>query len=76
MAPRKDAAAADVTQRGVTLGWLLDFACYDHFQPAWTIQDLVDKWIRPVTAPHKCCLWDIVSRKCTGKPQFFISHTW
>lgn len=43
---------------------------------AWTIQEAVDRYVRPQTATHLCCLFDVLPAEETGSPTYFISHTW
>ena len=66
----------DVTQRGVTLRYLLELLDNGLVDPSWTIQDAVDKFVRPKTSATRCCLFDVVPLRHTGCPQYFVSHTW
>eukprot|EP00798_Chlamydomonas_sp_ICE-L_P003940 gene3940-14017_t len=65
-----------VTERGVRFGYLLklkELGCVDG---EWTIQEVVERFVRPKTAATKCCLFDVIPETHTGRPRFFISHTW
>ena len=57
-APGSQAAAAAAHLRGVTIGWLLEFTelhqCWE-----WTTQEVVDRIIRPATAPTRCRFADL-----------------
>ena len=57
-APGSDAAAAASHLRGVTIGWLLEFTelhqCWE-----WTTQEVVDRIIKPATAPTRCRFADL-----------------
>ena len=66
----------DVTQPGVTLRYLLELLDLGLVADSWTIQDVVDKVVRPKTAATKCCLFDLVPSLHTASPQYFVSHTW
>ncbi len=45
-------------------------------QPSWTVQECVDLFVRPSSRDACCCLFDLVPAECTGRPTYFISHTW
>eukprot|EP00798_Chlamydomonas_sp_ICE-L_P015437 gene15437-21524_t len=65
-----------VTERGVKFGYFLklkELGCVDG---EWTIQEVVERFVRPKTAVTKCCLFDVIPETYTGQPRFFISHTW
>ena len=66
----------DVTHRGVSLRYLLELLDLGIVARNWTIQDVVDKVVRPKTAATKCCLFDVVPSRHTADPQYFVSHTW
>ena len=67
----------DVTMRGVTLHFLQQLASSSQVGGgSWTIQEVVDRYVRPKTTAFKCCLFDIIPLAYTGRPRFFISHTW
>ena len=57
-APGSQAAAAAAHLRGVTIGWLFEFTelhqCWE-----WTTQEVVDRIIRPATAPTRCRFADL-----------------
>jgi hypothetical protein len=43
---------------------------------SWTIQEVVDRFVRPATREFKCCLFDMVPERWTGQPTYFVStHT-
>ena len=65
-----------VTQRGVTLRYLLEMLDLGMVSDTWTIQDVVDKMVRPKTSATRCCLFDVVPTRHTARPQYFVSHTW
>lgn len=67
--------ATDVTLRGIQVGWLLRLV-EAHDLGERTIQEVVDTFVRPSTAAQRCTLFDIVPPQYTGRPRFFISHTW
>ena len=70
-------ASVDVTERGVTLRFLLQLVEGGAVDGSWTIQQVVDRYVRPMTATSKCCLYDVVPEpSCPGHPQYFVSHTW
>ena len=70
-------ASVGVTERGVTLRFLLQLVVGGLVDGSWTIQQVVDRYVRPRTAATKCCLHDVVPEpSCTGHPQYFVSHTW
>ena len=67
----------DVTERGVTLRFLLQLVEGGAVDGSWTIQQVVDRFVRPMTATSKCCLYDVAPEpSCPGRPQYFVSHTW
>ena len=66
----------DVTQRGITLRFLLQLVESGAVDATLTIQQVVDCFVRPTTAGSMCCLFDMVPPPSTGLPQFFVSHTW
>lgn len=66
----------DVTQRGITVGYLISLVKSGALDGNWTIQETVDRFVRPITRKYKCCLFDVVPPDVIGTPQFFISHTW
>lgn len=63
-----------VTERGVKLSYLLHLSTT--FDNNMTITEIVDKVVRPRTEGRRCCMWEILPHDQTGKPTFFISHTW
>ena len=70
-------AGVEVTERGVTLRFLLQLVDGGEVDGSWTIQQVVDRYVRPRTAAFKCCLYDVVpAASCPGQPQYFVSHTW
>ena len=70
-------AGVEVTERGVTLRFLLRLVEGGEGDGSWTIQQVVDRYVWPRTAASKCCLYDVVpAASCSGRPQYFISHTW
>ena len=67
----------DVTERGVTLRFLLQLVDGRVVDGSWTIQQVVDRYVRPMTVTSTCCLYDVVPEpSCPGRPQYFVSHTW
>ena len=68
--------ATDVTQRGMRLSFLRRLVNSSAIPAAWTIQETVDRFVRPQTATHLCCLFDVLPAEETGSPTYFISHTW
>ncbi len=69
-------APVDVRMRGVTLAFLLRLVETGTLSGSWTIQESVDRFVRPSIARFKCCLFDLVPRQYSGQPQYFVSHTW
>ena len=69
-------ASVDVTERGVTLRSLLQLVEGGAVDGSWTIQQVVDRFVRSVTAAAMCCLFDVFPEPSTGHPQYFVSHTW
>ncbi len=70
-----------MTERGVTLshfkrlvtgGWHGNIKV----QRSWTVQQCVDLFVRVRSEETRCCLFDLVPTECTGRPTYFISHTW
>ena len=55
---------------------MLEIMELDLVSGAWTIQDVVNKFVRPKTAATKCCLFDLVPERYVARPHFFVSHTW
>ena len=67
----------EVTERGVTLRFLLQLVEGGAVVGSWTIQQVVDRFVRPMTATSKCCLYDVVPEpSCPRRPHYFVSHTW
>eukprot|EP00798_Chlamydomonas_sp_ICE-L_P019508 gene19508-26178_t len=66
----------DVTKRGVKLCFLVKLVEQGLVDGAWTIQEVVERFVRPKTAATQCCLFDVIREAYTGHPRFFISHTW
>ena len=60
----------------MTLRYLLELLDLGLVAQTWTIQDVVDKFVRPKTAASKCCLFDVVPQHYTALPKYFVSHTW
>lgn len=57
----------DVTQRGISLAFLLLLSTRGVLPPALTIQQAVDQVVRPSSAPFRCCLFDLVPTEHTGR---------
>lgn len=57
----------DVTQRGISLAFLLLLSTRGVLPPALTIQQAVDQVVRPSSASFRCCLFDLVPTEHTGR---------
>ena len=68
--------SVNATHRGVTLRYLLELLDQGLVDRSWTIQDVVDKFVRPKTVATRCCLFDVVPSRHSDRPQYFVSHTW
>ena len=68
----------DVAERGVTLRFLLQLVQAGAVDESWTIQQVVDRFVRPMTEASKCCLHDVIpdGPGCSGHPQYFVSQAW
>lgn len=68
----------DVTLRGVQLKYVLQLAASDAYDldPSWTILQAVDRFARPRSKEFETCLFDLVPAPHTGRPCYFVSHTW
>ena len=67
----------EVHKRGVAVAFLLRLAdAPGVIDPSWTIQNVVDKFIRPMTIKHNCSLHDLIPIEFRGLPSVFVSHTW
>jgi len=69
-------ASVDVTQRGVSLAYLEQVVAAGKIQRDWSIQEAVDRFVRPFTSSFKCPLHSMVPAQHRGLPRFFVSHTW
>eukprot|EP00798_Chlamydomonas_sp_ICE-L_P020038 gene20038-26753_t len=68
--------AVKVTERGVRLRFFLQLVEQGDVDGEWTIQEVVERYVRPKTAATKGCLFDVIPETYTGFPRFFVSHTW
>eukprot|EP00798_Chlamydomonas_sp_ICE-L_P026687 gene26687-4263_t len=68
--------AVKVTERGVQLRFFLKLVEQGDVDGEWTIQEVVERFVRPKTAVTKGCLFDVIPETYTGLPRFFVSHTW
>jgi hypothetical protein len=68
--------ASPVTERGVSLAYLLQLAESGLIQEDWTVHRVVQDFVRHTTNPHGCCLFDLVPTAHIMPPAYFISHSW
>ena len=67
-----------VEERGVSKEWLEAVWKWNQTHMWWTPQTRVwiSCFVKPITAPYQCCLYDLVPIQYRKNPDCFFSHSW